>query len=361
MKQAILYERLGDGKVRCDLCMHRCVIFPGRVGICRVRENRDGTLFSLVYGHTAGQDVDPVEKKPLFHFYPGSTAYSVTTVGCNFHCLFCQNYTLSQVVDPNQFLIGEDLTPEEIVDRAVNHGCRSVAYTYTEPTVFLEYALDTAEIAHSRGLKNIFVTNGYETPEAVEVIRTYLDAANIDLKSFSDRFYRKVVGATLEPVLETIRLMKSLGIWIEVTTLVIPGQNDSPEELREIARFLTHEIGVETPWHLSRFFPAFRMSRLPATELASLMRARDIGLEEGLEYIYVGNIGETNLANTYCPGCDLLLIERNGLGVATNRIRDGACPRCGRGIPGVGLDWLHLERAEAELSTSDRIRQGMLQ
>ena len=361
MKEAMLYQRLSGGKVRCDLCAHRCVIFPGQAGICRVRENRDGTLYTLVYGHTAGQDVDPIEKKPLFHFYPGSTAYSITTVGCNFHCQFCQNCTISQVIDPSQFLIGEDLTPDQIVDRAIDHGCKSVAYTYTEPTVFLEFALDSAEIAHTRGLKNIFVTNGYETAEAVEVMRPYLDAANVDLKSFSDHYYRKVVGATLEPVLETIRLMKSLEIWLEVTTLVIPGLNDSPEEFRKIARFLAEEVGPETPWHLSRFFPAYRMANLPPTQLASLTQAREIGLEEGLEYVYVGNIGETDFENTHCPSCNLLLIDRSILGVADNRIREGACPRCARQIPGVGLDWLHLERSEATLSTADRIRQGTAQ
>jgi pyruvate formate lyase activating enzyme len=358
MKEAMLYQRLPRGKVRCDLCAHHCVIFPGQVGICRVRENRDGTLYSLVYGHTAGQEVDPIEKKPLFHFYPGSTAYSISTVGCNFHCQFCQNWTISQAVDPSQFLIGEDLTPQQIVDRALNHGCKSVAYTYTEPTVFFEYALDTAEIAHTHGLKNIFVTNGYETAEAVEVIRPYLDAANVDLKSFSDHYYRKIVGATIEPVLETIRLVKSLEIWLEVTTLVVPGLNDSPDEFRRIARFLAEEVGFETPWHVSRFFPTHKMPDLPPTELASLMQAREIGLEEGLKYVYVGNIGETDLENTHCPGCNLLLIERSILGVAANTVRDGACPRCGWLIPGVGLDWLHAEPPEVEtLSTLDRIRR----
>ncbi len=343
--------------MRCDLCAHRCVIFPGQVGICKVRENRDGTLYSLVYGHAAGQDVDPIEKKPLFHFYPGSTAYSITTVGCNFHCQFCQNWMISQVVDPRQFLFGEDLSPPQIVDRAVYHGCKCVAYTYTEPTVFFEYALDTAEIAHGWGLKNIFVTNGYQTPEAVELIRPYLDAANVDLKAFSDSYYRKIMGATLKPVLDTICLMRSLGIWVEITTLVIPGLNDTAEELRRVARFLAKEVSPKTPWHISRFFPTYKMSGLPPTEMGSMTQARAIGLEEGLEYVYVGNIGEADLENTHCPGCNLLLIERSILGVAANAVRDGACPRCGWSIPGVGLDWLHSEPPEVEtLGTLDRIR-----
>jgi len=304
-----------------------------------VRENRDGALYSLVYGRVAAQEVDPVEKKPLYHFYPGSAAYSIATIGCNFRCRFCQNWMISQVSSPAQFSFGEEVTPAEIVERAVRHGCKSIAYTYTEPTVFMEYALETAQMAHAHGVKNVFVTNGYETPEAVTVIRPYLDAANVDLKSFNDAYYRKIVGGTLAPVLETIRLMKSLGIWVEVTTLVVSGLNDSPEEFRKIARFLVKEVGPDTPWHLSRAFPAYKMGDIAPTRMASLVQARDIGLEAGLQYVYVGNIGETQLSNTYCPGCKLLLIERSIFGVAKNVVRGGACPRCGRAIAGIGLDW----------------------
>ena len=352
MKEALLYERLTEGRVRCDLCAHRCVIFPGRAGICRVRENREGKLYTHAYGRIVSQHVDPIEKKPLFHFYPGSTSYSVATVGCNFHCLFCQNWEVSQVVSPEQFLLGEEVAPEEIVERARMLGCRSIAYTYTEPTVFFEYALDTAEIAHSHSLRNIFVTNGYETPEAIEIIRPYLDAANVDLKSFSEQYYRKVVGATLKPVRETILLLKALGIWVEVTTLVVPGGNDSPDEMRAIARFLSREVGRDTPWHISRFFPAYKMSDLPPTDISTLHEARLIGLEEGLDFVYIGNVPGAQEQNTYCPGCAYLLIIRDGLFMLANRTVSGGCPRCGRPLAGVGLDW--QQEAPAEQAITER-------
>ncbi len=342
-KEALLYERMPQARVRCNLCAHRCVVPPGRAGICRVRENRDGTLYTHVYGRTAAQNVDPVEKKPLYHFYPGSSAYSIATVGCNFHCLFCQNWQLSQVVTPQQFLIGEDASPDEIVQRAVAAGCQSVAYTYTEPTIFFEYAFDTARIARSRGLSNVIVSNGYETPETLRMIRPHLDAANIDLKSFSGRYYRKVVGARLQPVLDTIRLLKSLGVWLEVTTLVVPGRNDSPGELRDVARFLARDVGTDTPWHVSRFFPAYKMSDLPPTAVDSLKRAREIGQEEGLEYVYVGNVPGKPWESTYCPRCSNLVIERAALTLLANRTRAGACQRCGHLIAGVGLDWRETE------------------
>lgn len=352
MKKAMLYEHLPGGRVKCDLCAHRCVIFPGRAGICRVRENIGGDLFTHAYGRVVAHDVDPIEKKPLNHFYPGSTAYSIATVGCNFHCRFCQNWAVSQVLSPEQFLMGDDLSPEEIVDAAMMHECRTIAYTYTEPTIFMEYALDTAEIAHRRGLRNVFVTNGYETPEAAEALRPYIDAANIDLKSFRDSYYRKVVGARLQPVLDTIRLMKMLGIWIEVTTLVVPGRNDSDEELRDITRFLANEVGRETPWHLSRFFPAYRMTDVPPTDISLLERARDIGLAEGLHFVYIGNVGDTRWESTYCPGCGALLIERKRMSVLANRTVDGACPGCGREVPGVGLDWLQTEPTQTQRTRS---------
>jgi len=223
------------------------------------------------------------------------------------------------VVSPEQFLLGEEVAPEEIVERARMLGCRSIAYTYTEPTVFFEYALDTAEIAHSHSLRNIFVTNGYETPEAIEIIRPYLDAANVDLKSFSEQYYRKVVGATLKPVRETILLLKALGIWVEVTTLVVPGGNDSPDEMRAIARFLSREVGRDTPWHISRFFPAYKMSDLPPTDISTLHEARLIGLEEGLDFVYIGNVPGAQEQNTYCPGCAYLLIIRDRLFMLANR------------------------------------------
>ncbi len=236
MNEARFYERQESKRVKCHLCFHECLIKDGRRGICGVRENRDGTLFSLVYGKSISEAVDPIEKKPLFHFLPGTQIFSIATVGCNFKCLHCQNYSISQAPEGHGEIPGENLPPERIVFLAQQTGCQSIAYTYTEPTIFLEYAMDTAKLASLAGLKNVFVTNGYITPEALRAIKPYLDGANIDLKSFSDDFYRRVCGARLQPVLDSIRLYKELGIWIEVTTLVIPGYNDSEEELRKIAR-----------------------------------------------------------------------------------------------------------------------------
>ncbi|MDD3294427.1 MAG: AmmeMemoRadiSam system radical SAM enzyme, partial [Geobacteraceae bacterium] len=227
MKEALFYTQVGSGGVQCGLCRFRCVIEDGKRGICGVRENSDGVLYSLVYGKAVAEQVDPIEKKPLYHFLPGSRSYSVAAAGCNFRCYHCQNYTISQPLFPGGNIAGENLSPEEIVSRALSAGCRSIAYTYTEPTVFFEYAHDTAVLAHRAGIRNVFVTNGYISSEALAFIRPYLDAANIDLKGYTEKFYREIVGARLSGVLDCIREYKSLGIWIELTTLVIPGLNDS--------------------------------------------------------------------------------------------------------------------------------------
>lgn len=335
-REALLHERLDDNKVRCNLCAHRCVIFDGHKGICHVRENRDGVLYTLVYGRTISQNVDPIEKKPLFHFYPGSTAYSVATPGCNFHCRWCQNWEISQVPREQHLLAGREASPAQIVVAAERAGSRSIAYTYTEPTIFFEYAYHTARLAHAQGLANIFVTNGYQTSEVLEMIHPYLDAANVDLKAFRDETYRRYVGARLQPVLDSLKRMKTLGIWLEVTTLVIPGINDDSVELRDAAGFVADELGVDTPWHISRFFPAYKMTDVPPTPMAKLQRAREIGLEAGLRYVYVGNVlGEEN---TLCHGCGRLLIRRAGYRILENRVQpDGSCPECGTPVAGVGM------------------------
>jgi len=324
------------------------VIAGGKRGVCQVRENRDGTLYTLVYGRTIAQHVDPVEKKPLLHFYPGSTAYSIATPGCNFRCQWCQNADISQIVRerrPALLLLGEKASPEEIVAAAQRAGCRSIAYTYTEPTIFFEYSYDTARLAHETGLANVYVTNGYMTEEMLETFTppksgeehdSYLDAANVDLKAFRDETYRKYVGARLQPVLDSLKTMKRLSVWVEVTTLVIPGINDDPAELRDAARFVAEELGVETPWHISRFFPSYEMTAVPPTPVATLRRAREIGLEAGLRYVYVGNVpGE---ANTLCHGCGRLLIRRSGYWILEKNVRpDGSCPDCGAPVDGVGM------------------------
>ena len=254
MKQALFFEKLGDGRVKCYLCRHHCVIDDGKKGICRVRENRSGTLYSLVYKKLISENIDPIEKKPFFHFFPGSTAFSVATAGCNFRCLNCQNYEISQLPKDHDQIVGRDVEPEKIVGDALGSHCKSIAYTYTEPTIFFEYAYEIAKIASQKAIKNVFVTNGYITREALATIKPYLQAANIDLKSFSSETYKKLCGARLEHVLDCIRSYKEMGIWIEITTLIIPDINDSEHELRQIAGFIK-SVGPEIPWNMSRFYP----------------------------------------------------------------------------------------------------------
>jgi pyruvate formate lyase activating enzyme len=337
MKEAMLCEKLADNRVRCGLCAHRCLIADEGRGVCQVRENRDGTLYTLVYGQVVARHVDPIEKKPLFHFRPGSTAYSIATPGCNFRCRWCQNAAISQVMPGQDLTLGEEVPPQEIVTAAQQAGCRSIAYTYTEPTIFFEYAYDVARLAHDVGLANIFVTNGYMTEEMLETFDPYLDAANVDLKAFREETYREYVGARLQPVLDSLKAMKRLGIWVEVTTLVIPGVNDEPQELRDAARFVAQELGPETPWHISRFFPAYKMTDVGPTPVVTLRKAQEIGREEGLRYIYAGNVsGESN---TVCHGCGRALIHRSGYSIVRNRIQpDGRCPNCGTIVAGVGME-----------------------
>ncbi len=337
-KEAILYDKLPDHKVRCGLCAHGCIIADGKKGICQVRENRGGTLYTLVYGRTVTQHVDPVEKKPLFHFYPGSMAYSFATPGCNFHCRWCQNWEISQMPREQHFISGEEASPDQIVDAALKAGCRSIAYTYTEPTIFFEYAYDTARVAHNAGLSNIFITNGYMTEKALKLLRPYLDAANVDLKAFRDETYRKYVGARLQPVLDTLKMIKRLGIWLEVTTLLIPGINDNQEELRDAAQFVVRELGPETPWHISRFSPNYKMTDVPPTPVETLRGAREIGLTEGLKYVYVGNSSDETSQDTACPDCGGILIRRRGFGVLDNHIQNGHCSHCGAHIAGVKME-----------------------
>jgi len=334
MKEAMLYEKLPGDRVRCRLCAHYCVIGDGRRGVCQMKENRDGTLYTLVYGHPVAQGVDPIEKKPLFHFEPGSHAYSIATSGCNFRCRWCQNWALSQVTRPRQISAREESGPAQIVKAARGTGCQSIAYTYTEPTVFFEYAYDTARLGHEAGLANIFVTNGYMSGETLKLLEPYLDAANVDLKAFRDETYQRYVGARLQPVLDSLNTMRQQGIWLEVTTLVIPGINDDPAELRNLAGFIADELGVDTPWHVSRFFPAHKMADVPPTPAAVLRRAREIGRQAGLRYVYIGNLLDEE--NTYCYECRALLIRRDEDGVLEQRIHsDGHCPDCGAPIAGL--------------------------
>ena len=338
MQEAMLYEKLSENKVRCSLCAHRCLIADGHRGLCRVRENRKGILYTLTYGRTITQHTDPIEKKPLFHFHPGSAAYSIATVGCNFRCRWCQNADISQAVFNHQSIPGHEAAPDSIVDQAKQAGCRSIAYTYTEPTIFYEYAYQTARLAQKAGLGNLFVTNGYMTAgngEALDTLHPYLDAANVDLKAFRDETYLKYTGARLQPVLDAMKKMKALDIWLEVTTLVIPHINDSVAELKDAALFVAQELGPETPWHISRFFPAYYMIAIPPTPIAKLHQAREIGYAAGLRHIYIGNVpGEQN---TLCHSCGKTLIVREGYRILANHITDGCCPACHTPVAGVGM------------------------
>ncbi len=332
MIEAKFYKKL-NGNVRCLLCRHRCVISEGKRGICGVRENRGGKLYSLVYGKLIAYHVDPIEKKPLFHFLPGTYSYSIATVGCNFSCLHCQNWEISQLPKGDKHIPGKEISPEDVVEEAKLTNCRSISYTYTEPTIFYEFAFDAAKLAHKENIKNVFVTNGYINDEPLEEISKYLDAANIDLKGFNRDFYRKVCGADLDEVLDSIKLYKKLGIWIEITTLIIPKYNDNEDELREIAEFIKNELGKDVPWHVTRFHPDYKLTDVSPTPVETLRRARDIGYDVGLRYVYEGNVFEGE--NTYCYNCKELLIERRGFDVLKYNIKDGKCPKCGSKIAGI--------------------------
>ncbi len=329
MREVMLYQKLESGQVRCNLCAHRCTIAPGKKGICHVRENREGILHTLVYGRTIAQNIDPIEKKPLFHFHPGSTSYSIATPGCNFRCEWCQNSDISQMPREQHRIMGTEALPQEIVSAALAAGCRSISYTYTEPTVFFEYTYDTARLAREKGLANVYVTNGYMTPETLETIHPYLDAANVDLKAFREQTYKRYIGAKLQPVLESLKQMRKLGIWVEVTTLIIPTINDDPGELREAAQFLARELGPETPWHLSRFFPMYRTTGIPATPVETLRRGREIGMQEGLHFVYIGNVPGTEGAHTICYSCGKTVVERMGYRVHVTGLEGSRCKYCG--------------------------------
>lgn len=327
MKEAMLYEVTSDGRVRCLLCSHYCTLSDGMRGRCGVRECRDGKLFSLVNDRVVALHVDPIEKKPLFHFLPGSNSLSLATMGCNFRCQFCQNHSISQLPPDLNSIPGEEVSPEELAQMAEDRDCRSISYTYTEPTVFYELARATGILARRRGVKNVFVSNGYMSRETLASSQEFLDAANVDLKSYSDEFYRRYCGARLQPVLDSIRTLAAAGIWVEVTTLVIPGLNDSETELRQIAEFLV-SVTPSLPWHVSAFHPDYKLLDRPPTSAAILEKAWELGRRAGLKYIYCGNVPGHPAENTYCPGCGQLLIERRGFAVRRNLLQTSRCPSC---------------------------------
>ncbi|SKA72320.1 pyruvate formate lyase activating enzyme [Paucidesulfovibrio gracilis DSM 16080] len=335
MLEARLWQPLNDDRVQCRLCRRMCVIAPGERGYCGVRENRDGILYSLVYDRLAALNLDPVEKKPLYHFLPGSQTFSFGTAGCNFSCAFCQNDSLSQLPRQGGTIPGRVAGPAELVDAALRNQATSIAYTYSEPTIYFELMRDTATLAKEQGLRNILVSNGYQGPECLEKLGPLIHAANIDLKAFTDTFYKDLCGARLAPVLENLRIMREMGWWLEITTLVIPGWNDEQAELMSLAGCIAETLGKDTPWHVSRFHPQFRLMDTQPTPLPTLERALRAGHEAGLRYVYIGNVPGHEANHTFCPGCGERLVERLGFGVRDYRIGDGHCPDCGHPIAGV--------------------------
>jgi len=339
MKKAILYEKLKDNKVRCQACHNQCFISDKKIGICGVRQNINGNLYLLVYGKAISVNIDPVEKKPLFHFLPGQKAFSLGTLGCNFACDFCQNWEISQAPKPfdkaeSIKYWGEDWSPEKIVNYCKKNNIPIIAYTYNEPTIWAEYALDTMKLGKKEGIKNIWVSNGFMKEKTLDLIAPYLDAINIDLKSFSEDFYQKICKGRLEPVKENIKKIWKMGIWIEVTTLIIPGLNDSEKELKQIAKFLV-KISKDLPWHISAFYPCYKMLTQAPTSEEILISACKIGKKAGLRYVYTGNIPNSNYESTYCPKCNSLIIERWGMEVLENNLKNGKCPKCNTKIQGI--------------------------
>ena len=349
MKKATLYKSIADQKVKCTACSHYCVISPPNTGICSIRQNIGGDLYLLVHskGYT---NTDQIEKKPLYHFLPGSRIFSIGTVGCNFGCLFCQNYFESQspkklrqkllkegkLKDLEKYIktYGKNWPPEKVVSYCLENDIPSIAYTYNEPSVFFEYSYDTAKLAHEKGLKNVYVSNGYASPEAIDEIAPYLDAINVDLKSFDTDFYKDFCFAKLEPVLKNIKYYYKKGIWLEITTLIIPGENDSDSNLKSIAEYIA-SISKDIPWHISRFSPAYKMMDKDQTPIETLKKAYHIGKEAELKFVYAGNILDEKMHTTFCPKCNKALIERNWNYAKIKNIEKGKCLNCNHEIPGI--------------------------
>lgn len=330
---ALLASQLEDGKVRCLLCAHRCLIRPGQRGLCRVRENREGELFSLSYGRLIASHVDPIEKKPLYHFLPGSFSYSIAAPGCNFRCQWCQNVDISQISSVNEPGSPRFVSPERVVEAAIESNCQSISYTYTEPSLSLEYNLEVSQLAREAGLENVYVTNGYMTPEMLELTIPTLDAANVDIKAFDEEVHRRYTGAHLQPVLDSCVAMLKAGVWLEVTTLLVPGINDDESQLTGLAEFIATKLGPDVPWHVSRYFPQPQFRQIPATPPDRIFHAMDVGRKAGLRYVYGGNLLAST--DTDCPNCGERVVRRMGYSDSEVRLNKDACPKCGFRIAGV--------------------------
>ena len=332
MHEASLWTSTGD-TVDCQLCNHFCKIREGRKGLCQVRKNVGGQLLSLNYGKLIAAHIDPIEKKPLFHFLPGSYSYSIAATGCNLRCSWCQNWDISQFSnrnDPDRLAL---TAPEQVVKAAVHSACKSISYTYTEPTIFYEYARDVSVLAREVGLKNVWVSNGYMSGEMLEEYLPLLDAINVDIKAFDESVHHKYTGAHLQPILENCRLLKKAGIWLEITTLLIPGINDSQEQMQGLAKFIAEELGKDTPWHISRYFPQPQFQERPATPPESILKVLKTGEDAGFNFVYAGNLGRYE--DTYCPVCGELLVSRSSIWMSENKIGEGMCPKCGAKIAGI--------------------------
>jgi len=334
MLETNFYKKLDNSNVQCRLCHHFCIISEGQTGICRARKNEEEKLYSLVYGYPVALNIDPIEKKPLFHFQPGSLSYSLGTLGCNFLCANCQNWDISQVKNIEAEIKNLDfIPPKEIIKKALAGDCASIAYTYNEPIIWAEYALDIMKLARKNKLKNVWVSNGYMSEDCLKSILPYLDAINVDLKSMDEDFYKKNCGAKLTPILENLKILKNKKIHTEITTLIIPNLSDSPAMLKKIANFITYELGPETPWHISKFSSviSWKLKNSPATESKIIYNAYEIGRKAGLKYVYAGNLPGDDKENTYCPNCGELAIRR--LGYQIERLdKNGQCKKCGENI-----------------------------
>lgn len=332
-KEARFWEKLAAGQVQCLLCPRECIIEDGKTGVCTVRRNKGGKLISLVYAKPASINIDPIEKKPLFHFLPGTETLSIATPGCNLRCVFCQNWSLSQAL-PDEIQT-HDLMPEDVVRLARDKNCPSISYTYSEPTVFYEYMYDTAWLAKQHKIKNVMISCGYINPEPLKKLCGVLDAANIDLKGFSNSVYRWVAGAKLDPVLETLKVLKQNGVWVEVGYLVIPTVNDKDEDMKALLDWYVENLGTDVPMHLLRFFPQHKLTNLPPTPLATLEKFYLEARKKGLHYVYLGNVPGHKANNTYCQKCEKMIIEREGYFLKQFKLAGGKCKFCGQKIPGV--------------------------
>ena len=326
------YQILDNNMVQCLLCPRQCLLSPGQRGVCRVRQNIDGQLYSLSYGNVASANLDPIEKKPFFHVLPGSKAFSIATAGCNLQCVFCQNWQISQVFPED--IQSQYMLPEQVVEQALASGAQSIAYTYSEPIIFFEYIIDIAKIARQKGLKNVVISAGYINGEPLRELCQYIDAIKIDLKAFKQSFYDKMTGGQLAPILRNLKIIQEEDVWLEIVNLVIPGENDSPEEIRQMAEWIKDNLGDEVPLHFTRFHPMYKLQNLPPTPEETLKKAREIALAVGLKYVYTGNIGNIDMESTYCPNSDTLAVKRHGYFILQNNLQNGQCPD-GQEIPGV--------------------------